>query len=77
MKSGAKPFIDGRGETAGMTIVLATHEMAFGREVADRLVFMAHGRIRDEGSPEQLLTASQSPIRQSSSPVTATERIHA
>ena len=45
----------------GMTIVMATHEMAFAREVADRIVFMADGRIEESGPPEQLFTAPQSP----------------
>jgi polar amino acid transport system ATP-binding protein len=47
--------------TEGMTIVMATHEMAFAREVADRIVFMADGRIEESGSPEQLFTAPRSP----------------
>ena len=45
----------------GMTIVMATHEMAFAREVADRIVFMADGRIEESGPPEQLFTAPKSP----------------
>jgi polar amino acid transport system ATP-binding protein len=44
----------------GMTIVMATHEMAFAREVADRIVFMADGRIEESGPPEQLFTAPKS-----------------
>ena len=36
----------------GMTMVVVTHEMGFAREVADRVVFMDHGRIIEEGSPE-------------------------
>ncbi|KRC64841.1 peptide ABC transporter ATP-binding protein [Aeromicrobium sp. Root236] len=46
--------------TEGMTIVMATHEMAFAREVADRIVFMADGRIEESGPPEQLFTAPKS-----------------
>jgi polar amino acid transport system ATP-binding protein len=45
----------------GMTIVMATHEMAFAREVADRIIFMADGRIEESGPPEQLFTAPKSP----------------
>jgi polar amino acid transport system ATP-binding protein len=45
----------------GMTIVMATHEMAFAREVADRIIFMADGRIEESGPPEQLFTAPRSP----------------
>ena len=35
----------------GMTIVMATHEMAFAREVADRIVFLDGGEIVEEGPP--------------------------
>jgi polar amino acid transport system ATP-binding protein len=45
----------------GMTIVMATHEMAFAREVSDRIVFMADGRIEESGPPEQIFTAPRSP----------------
>jgi polar amino acid transport system ATP-binding protein len=38
----------------GMTIVMATHEMAFAREVADRIVFMVDGLVEETGPPEQL-----------------------
>lgn len=44
----------------GMTIVMATHEMTFAREVADRIVFMADGRVEESGPPEQLFTAPRS-----------------
>jgi len=36
----------------GTTMIVVTHEMGFAREVADRVVFMAEGRIVEEGSPE-------------------------
>jgi polar amino acid transport system ATP-binding protein len=39
---------------AGMTIVIVTHEMAFAREVSDRVLFMADGEIVEQGSPESL-----------------------
>lgn len=39
----------------GMTMLVVTHEMAFAREVADHVVFMADGRIVEEGTPEQVL----------------------
>ncbi len=45
----------------GMTIVMATHEMTFAREVADRIVFMADGRIEESGPPEQIFTTPRSP----------------
>ncbi|MBM9465200.1 amino acid ABC transporter ATP-binding protein [Aeromicrobium sp. YIM 150415] len=41
----------------GHTIVMATHEMSFARESADRIVFLADGRIVEEGTPEQIFTA--------------------
>ncbi len=44
----------------GMTIVMATHEMSFAREVADRIVFMADGRIEESGPPGQIFTAPSS-----------------
>lgn len=37
-----------------MTMVVVTHEMGFAREVADRVVFMDHGKIVEEGSPEEI-----------------------
>ncbi len=37
-----------------MTMVVVTHEMAFAREVADRVIFMDNGVIVEEGSPEEL-----------------------
>lgn len=36
----------------GMTMAVVTHEMGFAREVADRVVFMDHGTIIEEGTPE-------------------------
>ncbi|WP_299368923.1 amino acid ABC transporter ATP-binding protein [uncultured Tateyamaria sp.] len=41
----------------GMTMVLATHEMAFAREVADRVVFMDQGVVAEEGTPERIFSA--------------------
>jgi polar amino acid transport system ATP-binding protein len=37
----------------GMTMVVVTHEMGFAREVADRVVFMDHGRILEDAPPEE------------------------
>jgi polar amino acid transport system ATP-binding protein len=39
----------------GMTMLLATHEMSFAREVADQVCFLDAGRIVEQGPPEQLL----------------------
>ncbi|GIX14549.1 MAG: hypothetical protein KatS3mg118_2508 [Paracoccaceae bacterium] len=41
----------------GMTMLVVSHEMAFAREAADRVVFMAEGRIVEEGPPEQIFTS--------------------
>ena len=38
----------------GMTMVIVTHEMGFAREVADRVLFMDEGKIKEQGSPEEL-----------------------
>ena len=46
---------------AGMTMVVVTHEMGFAREVGDRVIFMADGKIIEEGTPEELFTAPKSP----------------
>ncbi len=43
----------------GMTMVLVTHEMAFAREVADRVIFMADGQIIEEGTPEEIFSNPQ------------------
>ena len=37
----------------GMTMVVVTHEMGFAREVADRVIFMADGKIVEEGKPAE------------------------
>jgi polar amino acid transport system ATP-binding protein len=42
---------------AGMTMVIATHEMAFAREVATSVCFLDRGRILEQGPPERLFTA--------------------
>jgi polar amino acid transport system ATP-binding protein len=43
----------------GMTMVLVTHEMSFARKVADLLLFMHGGRVREAGPPEILFAAPQ------------------
>ncbi len=40
---------------AGMTMIVVTHEMAFARDVSDRVVFMDDGRIVEQGAPDVLL----------------------
>ena len=41
----------------GRTMLIVTHEMAFARAVADRVIFLEDGRIAEEGEPEQFFTA--------------------
>jgi polar amino acid transport system ATP-binding protein len=41
---------------AGMTMVIATHEMGFARDVAHRVAFLEDGRILEQGAPEQMFT---------------------
>ncbi len=43
----------------GMTMILATHEMGFARELADKVCFLDAGVIHEEGAPEELLTHPQ------------------
>lgn len=38
----------------GMTMVIVTHEMGFAREVADKIVFIDEGIIKEQGSPEEV-----------------------
>jgi polar amino acid transport system ATP-binding protein len=39
----------------GMTMIVATHEMGFARQVADRVCFLDGGRVLEQGPPEQVL----------------------
>ena len=39
---------------AGMTMLVVSHEMRFARDAADRVIFMDHGAVVEEGSPEQI-----------------------
>ena len=45
--------------TSGMTLMVVTHEMGFAREVADRVVFMADGRIVEVGGAREVLDSPQ------------------
>ncbi len=49
---------------AGATMLIATHEMGFAREVADRVGFLHEGRLIEIGSPEQVLGAPRRPETQ-------------
>jgi polar amino acid transport system ATP-binding protein len=44
---------------AGMTMILATHEMGFAREVADKVCFLDAGCILEEGTPQQIFSDPQ------------------
>ena len=44
----------------GMTMIVVTHEMGFARTAAQRVLFMADGRIVEQNSPEQFFTNPQS-----------------
>ncbi|MBQ7374341.1 MAG: amino acid ABC transporter ATP-binding protein, partial [Clostridia bacterium] len=45
----------------GMTMVIVTHEMGFAREVADRVVFIDEGVIKEEGAPAELFENPKDP----------------
>ena len=44
----------------GMTMIVVTHEMGFAREVGSRVIFMADGRIIEEGEPNEMFANPQS-----------------
>ena len=46
---------------SGMTMVIATHEMGFARDIANRVAFLDDGQILEEGPPEQIFTAPREP----------------
>ena len=54
------------GELAqgGMTMVLATHEMSFARDIANRVCFLDEGRILEVGTPEEIFTTPKEPRTQ-------------
>lgn len=45
----------------GMTMVVVTHEMGFAREVASRVMFMADGKIQEQGTPDEIFTDPKNP----------------
>ena len=47
--------------TGGMTMLIATHEMGFAREIASRVCFLDEGVILEEGPPEQIFGAPREP----------------
>jgi polar amino acid transport system ATP-binding protein len=48
----------------GMTMLIATHEMGFARDTADRVAFLHDGRVWEEGTPAELFTAPERPETQ-------------
>lgn len=48
----------------GMTMILATHEMAFARDVADEVCFLHEGRILERGAPERIFSDPEQPETQ-------------
>jgi polar amino acid transport system ATP-binding protein len=48
-------------KSEGMTMIVATHEMSFAREVADQVCFLDGGRVLERGVPEQLFSDPQEP----------------
>ena len=48
----------------GVTMLLATHEMSFAREVADRVGFLHEGRLLEVGTPEEILESPKQPETQ-------------
>jgi polar amino acid transport system ATP-binding protein len=45
----------------GITMVVVTHEMGFAREVGDRVLFMDHGHLVEDGSPEEIFNNPTNP----------------
>ena len=45
----------------GMTMVVVTHEMGFAREVGNRVLFMADGRLLEQGTPQEVFEHPQNP----------------
>ena len=54
------------GELAagGMTMVIATHEMSFARDIADQVCFLDDGRILEQGKPAEIFTSPREPRTQ-------------
>ncbi len=46
--------------TGGMMMIIVTHELGFAMNVADRVIFMDHGLIVEDGTPQQVLRAPES-----------------
>jgi polar amino acid transport system ATP-binding protein len=51
-------------KTDGMTMIIATHEMTFARDVADEVCFLHEGRILERGEPERIFSSPERPETQ-------------
>ena len=47
-----------------MTMIIVTHEMQFAREVSDRIIFMEHGIVQAQGSPDELFSSDNARLRE-------------
>ncbi|HWJ31718.1 MAG TPA: amino acid ABC transporter ATP-binding protein [Gaiellaceae bacterium] len=56
--------VSGELAQGGMTMVLATHEMSFARDIANRVCFLDEGRILEVGTPEEIFTSPKEPRTQ-------------
>jgi polar amino acid transport system ATP-binding protein len=45
----------------GMTMLIATHEMGFARDIANRVCFLDEGKILEQGAPERIFTSPEHP----------------
>jgi polar amino acid transport system ATP-binding protein len=45
----------------GLTMLIATHEMGFARDIAHRVCFLDEGRILEEGPPDRIFSAPEQP----------------
>jgi len=60
MVKGVLEIIGGLAKS-GMTTIIVTHEMAFAREISDRVLFISDGVIKEEGAPNVLFTTPKDP----------------
>ena len=47
-----------------MTMIIVTHEMQFAREVSDRIIFMEHGIVQAQGSPDELFASDNARLKE-------------
>lgn len=45
----------------GITMLISTHEMGFAKRIADRVVFLHNGRVKESGTPEEIFASPQTP----------------